>query len=290
MPNIKFLNKEVRLPKDNVHVYALPQPKISRDSIMTLAKKFGMEGSEKKGSFHSDYKTLAYSEGNLSLRQCLLSGGLRFRNEATWQDDDGKSALKISDDAAAKIASAFHSSLKLTGEKESKIVKVTHLTVATMQRDSKEANTRVIDSGVVLQRLIEGIPVEGPGGKVMIYIDRTEKTTGFDHYWRVLGKIVTTLAPNQLLTPAVAEEDLRKYWANATGDIEVHEIRFGYFEAGWGEEQAFLQPAYVMPLTLISGDGRIRAGSIHVISAVPKPPAVIMPPAPKIIKQDPRNK
>jgi hypothetical protein len=257
--------------------------------MLVLAKQFQLQAGAAAGVLRTDKNMIAYNEGHLNIRQCLFSGAMRFRDDTLWQVDDGKSVVKFNDDDASKIARSYVSNLKLLQAKESKIVKVTHLTVASMEKGSNKADTKIIDCGVVFQRQIDGIPVEGPGGKALVYVNGNEKISGYDHYWRTLGKIHSSIPADKLLTPANAEEALKKYWAKSAFNIEVSEIRFGYFEAGWGEKQSFIQPAYVMPLTLISGDGRIKVGSFHVISAVPDAPAVIMPPAPKEVKQDPRK-
>jgi hypothetical protein len=72
----------------------------------------------------------------------------------------------------------------------------------------------------------------------------------------------------QLRLPQFAEEDLIAHYGKpGRGIIEVGEFRFGYFELGWEDEQQYLQPAYVIPLMLISPNERFRTGAEYVVPA-----------------------
>ncbi len=288
MGNIKFLNTKVALPQTPVKVYHTAAPAISNNSILGIAKTFSLQANAKIGTFASNNANLTYNEGNLVVKQCLVSGAVTYRDAHLWMMDDGKSHVAFNDDKASSMASAHLQSLNMVNMHEVQVQRVTNLNVGVCAKDGKNSETRVIDKGIVYTRLIDGIPVQGPGGKIQVYINAAEQETGHDHIWRALGTIHSTVDTKHLLTPDAAMADLKKFWANSKWDIEVASISFAYYEAGWGETQAFHQPAYIMPLTLKSADGRFKMGSVHVFSAIPNSPEALMPAPPAYAKQNPR--
>ena len=111
------------------------------------------------------------------------------------------------------------------------------------------------------------------GGKLIVYLDHKAELTGFDRIWRSISGVRAPV--KALRDPKLAEEDLLRYWKGHDADrIEVHGIRFGYFELGYNEKQTVLQPAYVSIVTLVSGDAKqpIRMKTVHVTPAATNAP------------------
>jgi hypothetical protein len=82
--------------------------------------------------------------------------------------------------------------------------------------------------------------------------------------------------------PDSAQQDVIHSWgAQGSGLIEIEDIRFGYFELGWDDAQSYLQPAYILPLTITATDGpfsgHIGTRSEHLVAAATHPPEPLIP-------------
>jgi len=290
MPEIKFLSHLENPPKGPLPLYTLSPAPSDTKAVLSLAQQFGLAGTPDKGRLTEQAATLTYAEGPLQVTLHRASGGVRFQDLQRWQVDDGSAHIDIPDVEAIAIAKRQVKKLALAPPDEIQVLKVTRLRVGTAEASGKKAEERIIDVGVAFQRLVGGIPVDGPGGKLIVYLDHEGQVTGVDRLWRTIKRASKPIA---VQPPEFAERDLVKYWGKAgtdgAGRIEVREVRFGYFEQGWNEVQTVLQPAYVLPLTLISGDERVAMKSVHVIAASVKPSGVLMPPAKKPLKLRPRK-
>jgi hypothetical protein len=74
---------------------------------------------------------------------------------------------------------------------------------------------------------------------------------------------------------------MAKHFRAKQGIIEVHEIRFGYFEEGWRGSQQYLQPAYVIIGMVTTADGRVRRKTVYVAPAVANAVGRLTPPLAK---------
>ena len=231
---------------------------------------------------------LTYTAGQHVLTLFRASGAIRYQDQTRWQLDDGKSNLKISDEEAAKLALSHVAKHDLAPVKECKLLKVSRLTVGDGNVDAKRGNERIVDVGVAFQRTIGGVPVDGPGGKVIVYLNQKRELTGFDRIWRPT-KGVQAAVP-ELRSPKLAEADLMRYWRRSgSPSIDVYDIRFGYFERGFEENQRVLQPAYIMLLLLRSTNERFSVKTAHVFPAAANAVGTIMPPAKKAVAQPARK-
>lgn len=293
---IKFLSRMEATPKARTSIFALAPVKADAKALQALAKQFGLSGAAEKGKVTQDAAKLTYAEGPLQVSLYKASGGVRFQDTQRWQVDDGKSNIEYKDADAVAAAKRFVAKLELAPADELQVLKVTRLRVGHATEKGEQFEERVVDVGVVFQRLIGGVPVDGPGGKLVVYLDKDKQPTGVDRIWRTLRK---ASAPVKLRPPQFAEKDLIKRWVtpdtdkNTVNVIEVREVRFGYFELGWESEQTAMQPAYIMPLSLItpmSPEQRTVMNSVHVCPAAEKPSGPLMPPAKKPRKLKPRKK
>jgi hypothetical protein len=174
------------------------------------------------------------------------------------------------------------------------LLQVTRLNVGVVEQQTGWAEERIVDMGIAFQRTIDNVPVEGPGGKVIVYIDHKGDLTGVDRIWR---EIQDVYQPDvELKSPESAQQDVVRFWGEQeSGLITIENIRFGYFELGWDGEQRYLQPAYVLPLTLTQTTGHFADRpnltflSEHVVAAAAKPPEPLIPQPPVVPAQAPRN-
>jgi hypothetical protein len=287
VPEVNYIKRLRTAPKVKTQILALGSPGANAKAVRELAQSLKLE--EASVTQAQDATRFTYTAGQHVVSMFKASGAVRYQDRSRWQVDDGKANLKITDAEAEKRALELVSAHKLASPKEFKLLKVTRLTVGEASVDKQRASERVIDVGVAFQRLVGGVPVDGPGGKLIVYMDHNGELTGFDRIWRPVAKVQAPV--RELLPPKAAEADLLRYWEQETGRIDVLDMRFGYVELGYRARQAVLQPAYVMPLRIVSpgqADQEIAIGSVHVFAAASNAVGRLMPPPKKIVQQPAR--
>jgi hypothetical protein len=261
MPTFQLSTNPPRAPWERARIFRLAPPRMSQKTVLAHARRFGLKGNVKVGSLYQDARQTSYSEGSFELVAHHASGGLRFHDKARWQVDDGTSHVEFDDATAVQMAERFieaHSVVPLT---ECKVLRVTRLNVGVAEKRTERAEHRIIDVGVAFARIVDGIPVEGPGGKAMVYIDSKGNLTGIDRLWREVLEVHADGVP--LRSPeAVEQEALREWGGQGSGVVTVDDIRFGYFEHGWDISQRYLQPAYVILMTLTATEGHFLGRTV----------------------------
>jgi hypothetical protein len=288
MPNIKILKPFVPIKLDQIKVYRFAAPKVSTDSILQVARAFHLKGDPNAGKISSLKNEIHYDEGIFAVRQSVLTGSVKYRNTVEYQKDDGKSNVQFKPEEAIEIATSYVKATNIANLAEYDIrnAKITTLSVGGSDINLKQVDpTRAIDNGVVLQRMIDNIPVDGPGGKTFVFINAAKQVTAFESYARKIEGVEATIPASGILTVDEAQRNLETFYKAANQDITIQEIRFGYFELGWNDKQTFLEPAYVMPIILNSPESRMRSGSIYIVPALRKPYELVMPVAPQTPRQ-----
>jgi hypothetical protein len=290
VPEVNYIKRLEAAPKVKTRILALGSPGASAKAVREFAQSLKLEAAHATQA--QDGTSFSVTAGQHVVTMFKASGALRYQDRSRWQVDDGKANLKISDAEAEKRALSLISAHKLAPAREFKLLKVTRLTVGEASADAQRASERVIDVGVAFQRTVGGVPVDGPGGKLVVYMDHNGELTGFDKIWRPVAKV--RAAVKALQPPKAAEEDLLRYWGKETGRIDVVDMRFGYLEFGYQARQAVLQPAYVMLLRVVSPNqrpdgGEIAIGSVHVFAAATNAVGRLMPPPKKIVRQAARK-
>jgi hypothetical protein len=276
MVDIKVPRKLIPTPRRQARIYRLKAPSVNEKAVRALAQRLGMQADAKSGTLRRDADKLTYSEGHLELTMYRASGGIRFIDRTRWQVDDGKSNLKIDDAAASRRAQNFVRKYKLAPSAETKFLKAARLRVGEATKGGKEVSERTIDVAVALQRLVDKIPVDGPGGKVIVYLDHEGQATGLERIWREIKGVHRR--GKSYRTPQNALNDVAAHFRTKQGVIEVEEMRFGYFEEGWRSKQQYLQPAYVIIGMLTSPESSIRKRTIYVAPALSNAVGSITPP------------
>jgi hypothetical protein len=120
---------------------------------------------------------------------------------------------------------------------------------------------------VLFRRVLDGLPVDGVGGKTVVYFDHARELTGIDHLWRAIDRVHASV--NRLRPVEEALQEVRQRYRTGGGRVEVMDLHLGYFELGWDDEQEYLQPAYVFTLQLSSDDPQFRMkATVSVAAAV----------------------
>jgi hypothetical protein len=268
-----------------LRIYRCRDTGFTESSVAELGLRFGLP-ADNYGVLRSTAATMTFAHGSREVTIHRRSGGFRFRDLARWQTDHG-GTVDLGDDDAVQIAQDFVRRQELAPADELAVARVTRLRVGLADREGTTAEERVIDVGVVLRRVIDGLPADGPGGHIMVYIGADGEVTGTDRIWRPIAGVhseVESLRPREWL-----EERITRHLASdRTARLDIHEVRLGYFEDGWNSAQEFLQPAYVVLGTRHSPDERLSRRSVIVVPAAANDVGEIMPPDPEIRTQPER--
>ncbi len=279
MAEIRVATKLLPMPRTPANVYRLKQPAVSERSIRGIARLLGMKAEQRMGRITSDVNKVMYSEQHLELTVYRASGGIRLIDRSRWQVDDRKADIQIDDATARKLATRAIRVKKLGAQREMRFLKASRLRVGEATKDGKHVSERTIDVGVAMQRMVDRIPVDGPGGKVIVYLDHQHHITGVERIWRQISGIHRRRQQHR--EPQLAIDEMAAHFADKQGIIEVQEVRYGYFEDDWQSTQKYLQPAYVIFGLTGLPDSNVRKRTIYVASALKRPMGHITPPLSK---------
>jgi hypothetical protein len=203
-------SKPPQVPQERVRIFRLAPPRVSQKTVLAHARRFGLKASTKTGTLCQDARQIIYSEGSFKLVVHHASGGVRFVDEARWQVDDGRSHVEFDDADAIGMAERFINAHSVVPFADCKVLRVTRLNVGIAEKSTGLSEHRVVDVGVVFARVVDGIPVEGPGGKAMVYIDAKGNLTGVDYLWRDVLEVREENVP--LRSPDEVQKEAVRVW------------------------------------------------------------------------------
>lgn len=253
---------EAKLPRklpEALNVYALNKPKISNASLVELARNFGLTGAGK--DFISSSDSLGYMEGRWALEVNRVSGAISHTHLDRYGIETDQ-AFELSDDRADGIARRFLDRSTLFPKDARQMRRVTHLRGASADLKDRKVTEKLLDAGVIYGRVIDGQPVDGPGGLCMVHIDPASEVVGVRSIWRPLGK---RLGKVKIKPPEEAMDGLRKRAEKFRGDTIVVKASFGYFELGPIDNQTSIEPVYAF--VYVVRDGEVAMKSAYVAHA-----------------------
>lgn len=262
-----------RFPDDvasSLPVYGLQEPgppTAAIENLTGMAHQFGLQGTAHETAVSGEWTI--HREGLAELAVHELSGALFYRKRGRYGYVP-EQPYDIDDASAERAANQFLGQVGLlreersgaeTGE-DSAVLGVTHLRLAGGSVEGGQTTEQVLDSGVVYGRVVDGLPVEGPGGEMMVNVDAKAEVFALKRVWRPIAK---KEAEVRVLPPERAYDAMEKIAKRLKGDVVVTKARFGYFEHGYTERQAYLQPAYSM--VYVVTDGEVSFKSAEVVHA-----------------------
>jgi hypothetical protein len=253
---------EAKLPRNlpkSVTVYRLDPPGVSTVQLAKTARRFGLKGDGK--DFITAQDSLAYVEGRWQLEIQRASGALRYAHLDRYGVETEK-AFELPDRRAESVASRFLETAALFPKGSARLRRITHMRGANANLATKRITEKVLDAGVVYGRIVDDLPVDGPGGFAMVNIDPEATVVGMRCVWRPLG---ARLAQVKIKSPEGALEALRKLTSEFKGDTTVIKSTFGYFELGASDKQTVLEPAYAF--VFVVRDGEVAMKSAYVVHA-----------------------
>jgi hypothetical protein len=279
MSDIKFVKRLNAVPQVDTNIFTVKAPSVTMPILAQAAQKLNLKGDEKNGRFTIDENTMTYLEGPHQIQLYRKSEAIKYVDTSRWHVDDGVSTVAIPDAKAIELAKAYVQKTALVPLDQCDVLKVTHLVVGSLEKGTNKAVERTIDAAVVFQRKIGNVPVEGPGGKAVVFLNHNSEVVGFEKIWRTTDQVFKKVPFKELRPLQFAEQEMVTYW-NRLGKkvIEVQDQRFGYFELGRNETQTYLQPAYIMPIKIASiPEGKGVMKSYHITLAATAAVGTIMP-------------
>jgi hypothetical protein len=245
------------------------------DDLFGLADRAGLDAAADRG-FTEVGPLLEIERGAQVFTVYRPSRAVQWTDTERWQVDDGGASWDISDDDAVAAAVDQVDRLELAGADVFAPRRVTRLRVSTAERGGVPDDVRVVDVGVVLARVLDGLPVEGPGGNIVVYLDRERQLTGFERVARRIAGVHEPVRAWRPVDDVIAETEA--YWGRRLDrGLSVRDVRVGYVELGRLATQEFIQPAYVLSLTLDNADDAASRTIEHYVAAATNNTGDLMP-------------
>jgi len=225
-------------------IFALEKAKADQSLIVNLFSRLGLTGGFSGFRWKNDggWTTAESTNARVSINQ--RSGALRFWTRLNDRESP-KAPFTIDEPSLASIARGF---LKRTGlapvpVEQLKVRKIAYLRLQTKPGRGKATSPKILDAGVIFGREVEGVPVSGPGGHMMINVAPDESVVAGTKVWRQLG---APLGMANVLKPdyAINELSRRLRLQKIDQPVRVLKAEFCYFERGENDEQNYLEPAY----------------------------------------------
>jgi hypothetical protein len=242
---------------DSVAVYELARPEVSPDGVAREARRFGLDGRGRE--FRTLGRWTEYREGSGQVTVHGDSGAVVFR-DATRYGIGRDRAFEVSDDEAQGIARQFVSSSELVpADDDLAVEKVTHLRDSGAALDGSDRREMVLDAGVLLRRVVDGIRVAGPGGFAMINLDADRRIVGSRRVWRARQRRVGEVRPRSRDEATAGLETLAQ---RVMGDVRVVRAALSYLEFGQEDRQTHLEPAFVFVYLVENGDVVLKSAQV----------------------------
>lgn len=245
-------------------IYQVKSANVSEMDVKAIGKLLGFDG--RAGVVNDG--VLGMVEGAKALNVYTVSGAIWYADTAKLFKSVKKEPKLPSDAEAMEIAETFLSSRGLLPS-DAVVSNVVADEQGEINTSTKEvSNVIKTDLQVIFDRKIDGVPVNGPGSKLKVYIGNDGEVIGFYKAWRALepyGKC-------KIKTPEEAFEDLKAGKCRFAGSIGfdkaiVNEILLAYYIEAADKEQDFVEPVYVFKGELLFGEDVTEFEAL--VSAVP---------------------
>ena len=182
----------------------------------------------------------------------------------------GGKSVGFSDAEAVNIAKENVRRFDLIHLNESRLMKAKHLTMGSSNLTNGTVISHIVNVSVIFQRIVDKIPVEGPGGKLAVVQDANGDMCAVHRVWHNIASkksIAMKLQPATFARDSLTDRfDKFKNIA-----IEVTKQEFGYWEMGTYDAQKYLQPVFVLQFNIAGPVGSMKRKGFHVVPAGKKP-------------------
>ena len=231
-------------------IHALSVTPVSVRDMMKLLDRMGLSTRIPGLTWYRDLNWITGTDDTVAVSCNELSGGLQYRLRPLANE----TGTDVSDDTTVeKIAREFLKQIERPAESEPlHLEAITHLYRQSTGSIGQVSTPAKLDSGVIFTRMIDDLPVVGPGGSAMVNIGQDDTVIGGREVWRPIsarGSKVPLRSAAEAMD--LLETKLRR--SGLDGDYYVCRAWQCYHESGIEAEQQQLEPCY---LFVIESDGK----------------------------------
>jgi hypothetical protein len=279
MPELKFAKKLPDTVPSELAIYSTERVHYGQKAVRAMTRKLklperpalpeALPHVRAKLEFrYVDNWTIGSREG-FTIAINRLSGAMRFRDEVR-HGRELDATFKIREPRLVEVARKYVDKTKLLKQppRELKASKITYLRTQGASLDGEVAPEQILDAGVVFTRDIEGVPVVGFGGYLMVNIAHDESVVAATKVWRHRDK---KIGKEKVLQPDYAVKQLQKRLTTRGLKERVNVLKadFCYFEANDNTSQRYLEPTYAFLYE--TRIGQFLYKSVEIIPATQKP-------------------
>lgn len=220
---------------ESAMVYQVVYPQVDEGYVARLAAAFGLDpASSRQG------ETVVLARGAQSLEVYPQTGAFWYKDaERLWQPDGRAPA----EEAGIALAEAFLAARGLLPG-DALFEGTGHSQLTVYDAATGSSTVRDTDLHVNYRLCINGAPVEGPGGKIKVYLGEGNRVVGL--YWAAFEIAPARAQP--IISPQQALEHLRQDGIATTvkdpRSATVSQVSLAYLAGPGNEAQEFLEPVY----------------------------------------------
>lgn len=235
------------------------------DSTLSSMKQFiGETPTAAKADADNTVRYVSDKDVNTTFEQNLATGDLRFQRNFSAYLGDFKPTLPTGEEAV-KIAQTFLASngLQAANERELTLAHIGGLRSSSMIGDKPGP---VIDKLVTVNfaRQVNGLPVIGPGSKMVVNIGNKGEVIGLIRHWRELAgskKISGTETYSEDEAKRIALAQMSKEFGSSS-DFEILQSKIAYYD----NNGVYLQPVYAFETRVVNHE---LGDTFNYVSVVP---------------------
>lgn len=247
------------------------------DDVIGLAERVGVARPTEASAWTEAGPLLELQQEPYTFTVYRPSRAVRFVDNERWQVDDGTTDLRLTDSEAFDAAIREAERAELFGQDQFTPFRVTRLHVASAEKGQEPSDVRVIDTGVILTRQLDGIRFEGQGGNVVMYLGPEGDLTGFERVARRIAEVREPVSGWRSLDEVLAETE-GYLGLRHNEEFVIEDARMGYLELGRLQEQDVIQPVYVLALRLGNGRAAPERRVEHAVPAAVNGVGPLLPP------------
>jgi|GEM_PF-5863235 len=268
MLKLEFTNNLPAKVPAKLKIFSLKKARADQSFFEHVLSRLGLIGvpSDFRWRNNGGWTTAESMDARVSINH--RSGAVRFWTRLNDRELT-QTPFSIDEPHLSFIARSF---LKKTGLVETpvdqlKVRNIAYLRMQTGTVKGKVTTPRILDAGVIFGREIDGVPVSGPGGYVMINVASDESVVAGTKVWRQLDE---TLGMANVLKPDYAINELNQSLRLQKIDrpVRVVKAELCYFDRGENDEQKYLEPAYAFVYEYETKMNRFPYKSTLVIPAI----------------------